>query len=124
MGVDAAARPSRNYREISVADKHRYGTLDKFGGEHRQPVKRPVPPPPAVFDRNVLALDVAGLAQASNESGDLLGDCLRRCATQESNHWHLGLLRAPPHPAHGYRAAEKMMNLRRLIPSIRVLLPG
>jgi len=56
--------PSRSYREIGVADEHRHTPVDKFGRQYRQPA---LIGPPAVFNRNVLALDVAGLTQALEE---------------------------------------------------------
>src|SRR6516164_2130370 len=48
---------------------------------------------PAVLDRHILPLDVAGFAQASVEGGYAGGECCSRSAVEETNHRNRRLLR-------------------------------
>ena len=48
----------------------------------------------AVYDRHVLGLDVAGLAQTLAECSQTIGKHLRRTSAKKSNHRHRRLLRA------------------------------
>jgi hypothetical protein len=47
---------------------------------------------PTVFDRNILAFDIAGLLQALAERRDLLTQRSRRCNVQKTNHRQRPLL--------------------------------
>src|SRR5262249_22189474 len=49
---------------------------------------------PAVFDRQILALDVAGFAQSLTERGQRRGTRTRRAAAEETDHRHRRLLRS------------------------------
>ena len=62
---------------------------------------------PAVFERHVLALDIAGLFQALAKGAQALGDRLRRSGLEEADHRHRRLLRARRERPRGRRAAEQ-----------------
>ena len=91
---DRAGRLHGDERRIVAAGCGDHGHLapDEFGRERRQPI----PPSlrPAVFDRDVLTLDVAGLVQASAEGGNRRSERLRRLSIEESDHRQRRLLRA------------------------------
>jgi hypothetical protein len=61
---------------------------------------------PAVFDRHVLALDIAGFLQALAKSTQRLDECIMRLAVEEPDHRHRRLLR-PCRERPRRRAAEK-----------------
>src|SRR5262249_55530059 len=62
---------------------------------------------PSVFDRHVLALDVAGFAQALTEGDHGACERPRRRAVEEPNHRHRRLLRARRERPSGRRATEQ-----------------
>jgi len=66
--------------------------LNQIGSQLRQSII--VTLCPAVFDRQVLALDVAGFFQALSERCHGVCDCARRYVTEEADHRHRRLLRA------------------------------
>ena len=49
---------------------------------------------PAVFDRHVLALDIAGFLQALAKCAQAVRERVRRCAVEKPDHRHRRLLRA------------------------------
>src|SRR5262249_47228056 len=61
---------------------------------------------PAILDRGVLAFDVASFLQPLAERGDERGKSHWRCAIEESNRWHRGLLRGRRERPHGCSATE------------------
>ena len=61
---------------------------------------------PAIFDRHVPALDIAGFAQALAERGEPGSVCFGRRAVQEPDHRHRRLLRARRERPRRRRAAE------------------
>jgi hypothetical protein len=61
---------------------------------------------PPVFDRHVLARDIAGLFQALTKAAQAIRDHLSRSVVEESDHRHRRLLRARRERPRG-RAAEQ-----------------
>jgi hypothetical protein len=62
---------------------------------------------PAVVDRYVLALDIAGFFEALAKSAQPLGNRFGRSDLEKSDHRHRRLLRARRERPRGHRAAEK-----------------
>src|SRR5262245_7534983 len=87
-------------------------TADEIIGECGQSIVLAIGP--AVLDRRILALDIAGFAQAPTESGYAGGECYSRSAVEETNHWHRRLLRARRERPRGRRAAEQRYELAAL----------
>src|SRR5262249_5014231 len=61
---------------------------------------------PPVFDRHVLALDIACVLQTLAKSAHTVHDRVRRLAVEESDYRRRPLLRARRERPHGPRAAE------------------
>src|SRR5262245_44194586 len=80
-------------------------TADEIIGECGQSIVLAIGP--AVLDRRILALDIAGFAQAPTESGYAGGECYSRSAVEETNHRHRWLLRARRERPRRRRAAEQ-----------------
>src|SRR5271169_842698 len=112
--VDADVEDDRDCRSGRFGGEHRRGagcenhghlTADQIGRQIRQSIVMALSP--TVFDRDVLALDVANLVQGPPESdqagGDIVG--LLRAAAEIANHRHR-LLRARRQRQCGRRAAE------------------
>jgi hypothetical protein len=83
-------RLHRQHRR-GIADDHSHLTTNQLSRHCWQPVVLPVRP--AVFDRHILALDIAGFLQALTEGRHIGCVPARRCAVEESDHWHRRLLR-------------------------------
>src|SRR5262245_60801534 len=62
---------------------------------------------PSILDRDILTLDITGLAQALAERTHTVRVSLRRCGTEKPNHRHRRLLRARREWPRGRRAAEQ-----------------
>src|SRR5262249_42556172 len=62
---------------------------------------------PAIFDRDVLALGIAGVFQALAKCAQRVLVRARRSAIEQPDHWHRGLLRARRERPRRGRAAEK-----------------
>src|SRR5262249_20887367 len=62
---------------------------------------------PAVFDRHVLALNIADILQALAKSAQTLGESVRRRVIEEPDHRHRRLLRACREGPRGRRPAER-----------------
>src|SRR5262249_36728558 len=87
-------------------------TSNQIGCQCRQPVI--VAFCPAILDRRVLPLDVAGFLQSLAKRGRAERIPLCRCAIEKSDHWHRWLLRASrERPCHR-RAAEQADELAAL----------
>src|SRR5258708_23613027 len=88
---------------------HRHLTAYQIGCEVGQSVGLVLRP--AILDRHILTLDVAGLTKALAECGQIACTIDRRRAAKESYHRHRRLLRARRARAknrrYGRRAAEK-----------------
>jgi hypothetical protein len=100
-GVSANHKYDRNCRCCTFGRKcrrlaayrnnDRHLTMDQVGGESREPIVLSVSP--AILDRNVLALNVAGLLQTLKERADRSSNGGRRKAAEEPDHRHCRLLR-------------------------------
>ena len=95
---------------------HGHLTPNEFGRERRQPIRSSLRP--AIFDRDVLTLDVAGLVQASAEGGHRRSERLRRLSIEESDHRHRRLLRARRKRPRGAAPPSSVMNSRRPMPDM------
>src|SRR5262249_19624574 len=84
---------------------HSYLTSNEISRERRQPIRSSLRP--AIFDRDVLTLDVTGLVQATAETGHPGRERLRRLSTQESDHRHRRLLCAHHERPRSCCAAEQ-----------------
>ena len=73
---------------------------------------------PAVHDRHVLALDIAGLFQALAKSAQTVRVRVRRCGVEEPDHWHRRLLRARRERPRAAAPPSSVMNSRRLMPNM------
>ena len=62
---------------------------------------------PAIFDGDVLALEIANLAQAAAKCADNRGRLIWRSTAKEPDHWHCGLLRARSARPPSHRTAKK-----------------
>jgi hypothetical protein len=67
-------------------------TADEIIGEGGQSIVLAIGP--TILDRRILALDIAGFAQAPTESGYAGGECYSRPTVEETDHRHRWLLRA------------------------------
>ena len=85
---DCTGRRLGRERRIVAAgcSDHGHLTLNEFGRQRRQSIRPPLRP--AIFDRDVLAFDIAGLIQALAERGHHRNPRLRRLPVQKSNHRH------------------------------------
>src|SRR5262245_46457082 len=77
-----------------IGNDHRHLTTNQLKRDHRHAIVLPLRP--AVLDRHVLALEVAGLLQALTECGHHRYVAVRRCTVEECDHRHR---RLPPPPA-------------------------
>src|SRR5262249_51615861 len=82
-----------------------YLAADEIGGETRQAIIMALRP--AVFDRDVPALDVTGLTEAAPKGRHQVGGILRRPAAKKPDHRHRQLLRAGRKRPCRSRAAEQ-----------------
>src|SRR5262249_24769003 len=92
-------------RRNGAYGNHRHLTANQVGRECGQSII--VTLCPAIFDRNVLAFDVAGLLQTLAEGGHVTRVSLWRCAVEEPDHRHRRLLRARRKRPSGYTSADK-----------------
>src|SRR6516164_6121582 len=87
-----------------VRSDHRHLTAYQIGCEVGQSVVLVLRP--AILDRHILALDVAGFTDAMPECGQIARTIGRRAA-EEPDHWHRRLLRARRERPSSRQAAEK-----------------
>jgi hypothetical protein len=85
-------------------DNHGNAAANKVGRQRRQALKLIVGP--AVFDRQVFALDIAGILEALTESAHRLHVSLGRLRMQEADDRHCWLLRPRRKWPRGCRTAE------------------
>src|SRR5262249_15997185 len=88
---------------------HSHMTADEIIDECGQSIVLAIGP--AVLDRRILALDIAGFAQAPTESGYPGGECYIRSAVEETNQRHRRLLRPRRERPRSRRAAEERNEL-------------
>src|SRR5262249_9340488 len=74
---------------------------------------------PAVFDSHVLALDIAGFAQATTERAQTAREHVRRFTAEVSDHRHRRLLRARRERPYGRRTAEQRYEVAPFIKKTR-----
>ena len=84
---------------------HGHLTANQIGRQRRQSIVLVLRP--AIFDRHVPALDIAGFAQALAERAHTVRVPVRRCAAEEPDHRHRRLLRARRERPRRRRAAEQ-----------------
>ena len=89
----------------SGRDDHGDLSANQIGRQLRQPIDLILGP--AVYDRHVLALDIAGLLQALAKSAQTVRDHVRRLAVEEPDHRHRRLLRPRRQRPRRRRAAEQ-----------------
>ena len=77
----------------------------RFGRQRRQPIDLILGP--AVFDRHVLALDIAGVLEALAKSAQTVRERVRRSGVEKPDHRHRRLLRARRERPRRRRAAEQ-----------------
>src|SRR5262249_47029333 len=100
------------YRRLAVRDNHAHLTTNQIGCQCRQSIA--VPFRPAVFDRHVAALDIAGFRQALAKRGQELGILTRRPGVEKPKPGHPRLLRAGCARPRDRRAAEQCDELAPL----------
>jgi hypothetical protein len=91
MGIVVVAALAANAAAVPRGD-HRGLSANQVGRQRGQPIDLIFDP--AVFDRHVLALDMAGLFEALAESTQTFRQRVRRPTVEEPNHRHRRLLRA------------------------------
>src|SRR5262249_16952713 len=80
-------------RRVAYGDDHGDPSVNQFGCERRQPIELPLRP--AVYDRYILALDIAAILQTLAKSTQTVGTYVRRCRrVDETDYGHPRLLRA------------------------------
>jgi len=93
------------YRRLAVRGNHGHLAANQIGCQCRQSIA--VPFRPAVFDRHVPALDIAGFHQALAKRGQEVCILFGRPCVQEADHRHRWLLRACRERPRGRRATEQ-----------------
>src|SRR5215475_12841929 len=88
-----------------MRSNHRHLTAYQIGCEVGQYIVLVLRP--AILDHDILALDVAGFANALPEWGQIACTISKRRAAEESNHRHRGLLRARRERPRDRRAPEQ-----------------
>src|SRR6516164_11103033 len=89
----------------SGRNDYRYLPANQFGRQLRQPVVLLICP--AIFDRHVLALDIAGVLEALAECAHTVRKRVRRCTAEEPDHRHGRLLCTRRERPRCRRAAEQ-----------------
>ena len=90
-------------------DDHVHLPANQIGRQRRQSIILTLGP--AVLDRHVAALDIAGFAQALAECGDVARERVRRPAVKKPDHRHRRLLRPRRERPRHRRAAEQRYEL-------------
>src|SRR5262249_1458313 len=86
-------------------DDHGHLAAHRFGGERRQPIELSLGP--AVFDRQILALNITDLLQALAKGPQAPCRPVRRLGIEMADHRHRRLLRARRERPRGRCAAEQ-----------------
>src|SRR5215471_4202864 len=84
---------------------HRHLTAYQIGCEVGQSVVLVLRP--AILDRHILTLDVAGFTNALPECGQIACTISKRRAAEEPDHWHRSLLRPRRERPRRRRAAQQ-----------------
>ena len=88
-------------------DDHGHLATNQIGRQRWQPIVLALRP--AIFDRHVLALDIAGFVQALAERAQTICVQVRRIAAEKPYHRHSRLLRARGERPRGRRTTERVM---------------
>src|SRR5262249_60336987 len=98
-------------RPRTPSGRHNHGDLppNQLGRQLRQPIKLILAP--TVYDRYVIALDIAGVLEALAKSAQTVLNSLRRSVIKEADHRHRRLLRARRERPRGNRPAEQRAEL-------------
>src|SRR5215813_7276092 len=120
-GIGPSLEHDRNRRGRSLGSEcgrgaglgnHSDPPADKISGQGRQSIVMFLRP--AVFDRDILPLDIAGFLKTFTEGGHKERVSSGRSAAEESDHRHRRLLRARRERPHDRRAAEQRDELAAL----------
>ena len=111
---DRRGRRLGRERRRGTSGRGDHGDLpaNQIGRQRRQSIQLILGP--AVFDRHVLALDIAGVLQALAKSAQTVRERVRRCGVEEPDHRHRRLLRARRERPRAPRRRASAMNSRRL----------
>ena len=106
-GDRRCCRLGRERRSVtSGRSDHSDPPTNQIGRQHRQSIDLTLRP--AVFNRHVLTLDIAGVLEALAKSAQTLCPPFRRCGTEEPDHRRCRLLRARrERPCDGRAADER-----------------
>jgi hypothetical protein len=88
-----------------VRSNHRYLATHQVGRQRRQSVI--LPARPAILNRHVLALDIAGFLQALTKRSHHGLVAVERCAVEEADDWQRRLLRLPGKRPRRHAAEER-----------------
>jgi hypothetical protein len=102
---DGRGRSLRCIKGAWTGGDHSHSTLDKVGGQLGQSIVLILPP--AVFDRQILALDKTSFAQPLAECGISMGGRGRRPGVEKTDHRYGRLLRPRRERPHRHCAAEQ-----------------
>ena len=102
----------------TIRGNHGHLATNQIGRQCRQAIVLALGP--GIFDRYVLALDIAGFTQALPERAQACSEQFRRFALKEPDHRHRRLLRPRRERPRNRRAAKK----RDELPPPHVRLPG
>ena len=112
MGIVVVAALAASAAGVSGRGDHGDPSANQIGRQRRQPIDLILGP--AVFDRHVLALDIAGVLQALAKCAQTVRERVRRCGVEEPDHRHRRLLRARRERPRSRRAAEQRDELAPL----------
>src|SRR5262245_12799832 len=102
LAADAAASPPRR-------DNHVDASTHQVSPKCRQPVESVLSP--AVFDRDILGLDKAGIFEALAKCAQTIAELVGGSRVEKSNNWHRRLLCLRRHRPRRRRAAEQRQYL-------------
>src|SRR5262245_56418786 len=111
---DCTGRPHGDERRIVASGRGDHGhlTSNEIGRERRQPIQLSLRP--AIFDRDVLTLDVTDFVQATAERDHIGSVRLSGLSIQESDHGHRRLLPENDERPSSHRTAEQRDELTPL----------
>src|SRR5262249_7227547 len=101
-------------RRVGTSGRDDHGDLsaNQFGYQRRYPIDLILTP--AIFDRHILALDIAAVFQPLAECGQTVGYRIGRTRVDDPDHWHRRLLRLRRKRPRSSGAAEQRYELAAL----------
>ena len=111
MGIVVVAALAANAAMLHRGGDHGDLPANQIGRQRRQPIELILGP--AVFDRHVLALDIAGVFEALTKSAQTLRVAVGRYGAEESDHRHRRLLRARRERPRAAAPPRSVMKSRR-----------